>query len=219
MSAAGRAAPRDDAALAALGAFPAATVHEAIGGRGALPARIRPLDRAMRVCGPALPVFCPAGDNLMLHAAIAEAPPGAVLVVDHEAAAEDGPFGDVLAAACRARGIAGLVIDGCVRDAAALRAMGFPVFCIGVCLRGTAKVRRGTVGAPIRLGDAVVHRGDAILGDEDGVVVVPAAEVARAAAAAAAREAEEAALREALAAGALALDFLGLRERLSVSEG
>lgn len=215
MTASARLAP---AAFAALAPFSAATVHEAIGGRGALPARIRPLDRAMRVCGPALPVFCPAGDNLMLHAAVAEAEPGAVLVVDHEAAAEDGPFGDVLAAACRARGIAGLVIDGCVRDAAALRAEGFPVFCIGVCLRGTTKTRRGTVGAPIRLGGVIVHRGDAVLGDEDGVVVVPAAEVAQAAAAACAREASEAALREALAGGAPTLDLLGLRGRLPAEE-
>jgi 4-hydroxy-4-methyl-2-oxoglutarate aldolase len=207
-----------EAADLPLAAFSAATVHEAIGRRGALPARIRPLGPGMRVCGPALPVFCPAGDNLMLHAAIEEAPPGSVLVVDHEAAAEDGPFGDVLAAACRARGIAGLVIDGCVRDAAALRAEAFPVFCIGVCLRGTTKTRCGTVGAPIRLGDVVVRRGDAVLGDEDGVVVVPATEVAQAAAAACAREAGEAALREALAEGALTLDLLGLRGRLPAEE-
>ena len=128
------------------------------------------------------------------------------------------PFGDVLAAACRARGIGGLVIDGCVRDAASLRAMGFPVFCIGVCLRGTTKRLRGTIGAPIHLGDTTVCLGDAVLGDEDGVVVVPASEVAPTVAAARAREAAEAEMRDALAAGALTLDLLGLRGRLAVEE-
>jgi 4-hydroxy-4-methyl-2-oxoglutarate aldolase len=213
-------APRPDAqALAALAGLSAATVHEAMGGRGALPARIRPLDRDMRVCGPARPVLCPRGDNLMLHTAIAEAQAGDVLVVDHEAAAEDGPFGDILAAACRARGVVGLVIDGCVRDAAALRAMGFPVFCIGVCLRGTAKDGGGAVGRSIRLGDVVIHPGDVVLGDEDGVVIVPADEAGPAAAAARARDEAEERLRRALARGATTLDLLDLRPRLGSSAG
>jgi 4-hydroxy-4-methyl-2-oxoglutarate aldolase len=198
-----------------LAAYSAATIHEATGLKGALPSAIRPIDRAMRLCGPALTVFCPAGDNLMIHAAIEGASPGDVLVVDHEGAMDDGPFGDVLAAACRARGIAGLVIDGCVRDAAELRAMGFPVFARGLCIRGTTKRRFGSVGQDIRIADASIRPGDVLVGDEDGLVVVARSLLSEAIAASALREAREGELREALRAGASTVDLLGLRETLA----
>lgn len=202
-------------AAAALGRFSAATLHEALGRRGALPARIRPIDRSMRLCGPALPVFCPEGDNLVIHAAIEAARPGDVLVIDNEASGEFGPFGDVLALACRLRGVAGLVIDGCVRDAAELRRMEFPVFSRGLCIRGTGKAGGGWYGAPITLGGVTIAPGDVVAGDEDGVVVVPAAEAASLVAKAQAREAAETELRRALEAGAVTVDLLGLRDRLS----
>lgn len=201
-------------ALAELGQFSSATIHEAIGQRGALPGSIKPIDAAMRLYGPALTVFCPRGDNLMLHVAIAEAQPGDILVVDHEGSMDDGPFGDVLATACLAKGIAGLVIDGCVRDLSAIKALGFPVFARGASITGTEKARLGTIGQVLRFGAVLIAAGDAILGDEDGLVVVPRREIASAAAACAAREAKEADLCQALRDGATTLDLLNLRAQL-----
>lgn len=203
----------DPGQLAALASFSSATLHEAMGRIGALPAAIRPIDRETRLCGPAFPVFCPAGDNLMIHKAIEAAAAGEILVVDHESSMGDGPFGDVLAEACQARGIAGLVIDGCVRDATTLRAMGFPIFARGLCIEGTDKVRTSPLGAPIILGKTTIHRGDIVIGDEDGVVIVPQAMIASAIEAARNREEKEDALRAALRAGQTTMDLLGLRDR------
>jgi 4-hydroxy-4-methyl-2-oxoglutarate aldolase len=201
-------------ALVELEQFSSATIHEALGQRGALPGSIKPIDAAMRLCGPALTVFCPRGDNLMLHVAIAEAQAGDILVVDHEGSMDDGPFGDVLTTACLAKGIAGLVIDGCVRDLSAIKALGFPVFSRGASIVGTGKARLGTIGQPLRFGDVLIAAGDAIVGDEDGLVVVPRREIASAAAACAAREAKEADMRQALRDGATTLDLLSLRAGL-----
>jgi len=180
---------------------------------GALPAAIKPIDRDTRLIGPAFAVFCPAGDNLMLHKAIEAAGPGDVLVVDHEASMTDGPFGDIMAEACRAKGIAGLVIDGCVRDAATLRAMGFPVFARGLCIRGTDKSRETSLDKPITIDDVTVATGDIVVGDEDGVVIVPRAMVEKAITAATRREGKEEDMRKALREGASTLDLLGLRGR------
>ena len=204
----------DPALLKSLAAFSAATVHEANGQRGAVSSLLKPLDPSMRVCGAALTVHCPAGDNLMIHAAIAMARPGDVLVVDHQGSLDDGPFGDLLAEACLARGIVGLVIDGCVRDASTLRQMGFPVFARGLCIKGTTKDRMGSIGRPISLAGEPVEPGDAILGDEDGVVVVRRQDIESAIAASGEREAREATLRAAIKSGATTLDLLDLKKRL-----
>src|SRR5690606_17848719 len=104
--------------------FPTPTLHEVLGQRGAMPAAIKPIYPGMKVCGAALTVDCPPQDNLSIHAAVARASAGDVLVVDCKGFVESGPFGDVLATACQARGIAGLIIDGCVRDGEQLREMG-----------------------------------------------------------------------------------------------
>ncbi|MDB5623684.1 MAG: 4-carboxy-4-hydroxy-2-oxoadipate aldolase/oxaloacetate decarboxylase [Devosia sp.] len=203
-----------EAELAELARYSSATIHEAIGQRGALPGSIKPIDAAMRLCGPALTVFCPRGDNLMLHVAIADAQEGDILVVDHEGSMDDGPFGDVLASACLARGIAGLVIDGCVRDLSAIKVMGFPVFSRGASILGTKKVRLGSIGQPLRFGDVLINAGDAVVGDEDGLVVVPRGQIASASMLCTAREAKEADMRRALRDGATTLDLLGLRGEL-----
>lgn len=203
------------AALEALANFATATVHEAMGGTGALAPAVKPLYPGMRLCGPALPVDCPAGDNLMLHAAIAEAAPGEVLVVDFKGCVEAGPFGDVLAHACRLRGILGLVIDGTVRDGAALRAMGFPVFARGLCMAGTSKRGPGSVGLPVVCAGVRVARGDLVLGDDDGVVVVPRDGLQATIEAAERREAKEAELRAALETGRTTVELLGLEAALA----
>ena len=155
--------------------FSAATVHEAAGRIGALPARLRPAYSAARVYGPAFPVLCPVGDNLWLHRAVAQASPGEVLVVQTTADDDYGYWGEILSEAARARGLGGLVLDGGVRDVEALAGVGFPVFSSSICINGTIKDPDGpgSLGGPIRLGEIRIERGDIIVGDIDGVAAIP----------------------------------------------
>lgn len=155
----------------------AATLHEAAGRIGALPSGIQALSADLPVAGPAFPVVGPPGDNLWLHHAIVTAEPGDVLVVSTGGVREFGYFGEVMAVAAIARGLAGLVIDAGVRDAAQMTALGFPVFAERRCIRGTIKDPRkaGSLGAPLTIGDVLIERGDLIVGDGDGVVAIPAA--------------------------------------------
>ena len=162
------------------------------------------------VAGTAVPVVCTPGDNLAIHVAVAHAAPGAVLCVDVGDDRELGYWGEVLTTGAQARGIAGLVIDGCVRDVAALEAHGFPVFSTGIALTGATKARAGSVGAPASVGDVLVHEGDLVVGDRDGVVVVPRDTVDAVLAAGWARAEREAGLFEALRAGGTTIDLLGL---------
>lgn len=195
--------------------FGTATLHEAAGGIGALPGAIAPLDRAMKLWGRALPVSAPAGDNLALHRAVAVARPGDVLVVDHGGSLSHGPFGDILALAAKVRGIAGLVIDGAVRDSESLIAMGFPVFARGCSIEGTIKRDPGTVGEPVTIGAITVRHGDIVIGDADGVVILPAERLVAIRDAAIKRIAAEADMRVRIAQGELTLDLLGLRSLLA----
>ena len=204
----------DKDCIAQLAAFSCATIHEANGQRGALPHFLKPISRDMRLFGTVLTVHCPAGDNLALHRAIVGAHPGDVLVVDHEGSLGDGPFGDLMAEACIAKGIAGLVIDGCIRDAATIRGMNFPVFCRGLCIKGTTKLHAGRIGYPIRLGELTVDSGSVILGDEDGVVIVSREELPEAIGKCTERERKEADMREAIRSGMSTIDLLNLRAKL-----
>lgn len=165
-----------------LGGYSAATIHEAQGRLGALDSAIKPVDREMSACGPAFTVQCAPRDNLMLQTAIHYARPGDVIVVSAGAYTEAGSFGDVLANACRAKRIAGLVTDTGVRDTADLRALGFPVFSLSVSVKGTVKETVGPMCEPVTVGGQLIHPGDVIRADADGVVVVrreSAAEVAQ----------------------------------------
>lgn len=154
-----------------------ATVHEAAGAIGALPSSIKPLSTDCRVRGAAFTVKSPRADNLWLHRAIYTAPSHSVLVVSVEGFMEAGHWGAVMGRAALARRIAGLVIDGGVRDSRELIAMGFPVFAPNVCIRGTAKdpAARGALGERITIGEIGIETGDLIIGDADGVVAIPAA--------------------------------------------
>jgi 4-hydroxy-4-methyl-2-oxoglutarate aldolase len=154
-----------------------ATVHEAAGRVGALPSAIKPLDPAMRFAAPAFPVRTPPGDNLWLHRAVCAASRGDVLVVDTGAGFEYGYWGEILAEAAIARGLAGLVIHGGVRDSLRLIELGWPIFAERVCLSGTAKdpAGRGALGKPVTIGNVPVRRGDLVVADADGVVCIPSA--------------------------------------------
>jgi 4-hydroxy-4-methyl-2-oxoglutarate aldolase len=159
--------------------FDAATVHEAYGRRGSLPSDIKPIAPTFRVCGPAFTVDCPPGDNLWIHRAVYAARPGHVLVIQTRGEKEAGYWGEILSEAAVAQQLAGLVIDGGVRDVARLAEIGFPVFASNVCLRGTVKepTSDGRLGEPLVVGAALVRSGDMVVGDHDGVVVVAAEEV------------------------------------------
>ncbi len=154
-----------------------ASLHEAAGRIGALPSAIKPLSPAMRVVGRAYPVRSPGGDNLWLHRAICAAAAGDVLVVATGGATEFGYWGEVMTRAAQQRQLGGLVIEGGVRDAAALIEAGFPVFAAAVCIRGTVKDPQGdgALGEPATIGGVTVRAGDLVMGDADGVCVVPAA--------------------------------------------
>lgn len=188
----------------------AATVYEAQGAKGALDSGLKPLDAASRIAGPALTVDTRPADNLMLHYALMKAKAGDVLVVDAKGFVEAGPWGDVLTAAAQKIGLAGLVIHGAVRDAEAIVATGFPVFCRALSIKSTGKAQAGRVNVPVCIGEALIRPGDLIVGDRDGLVVVDPAEAADVVAAARAREAKEQDFREAIARGASTVDLLGL---------
>ena len=163
--------------LAQAARIDSSTIHEAAGRIGALPAAIKPVAPGMRVCGPAFPVKGPPLDNLWLHWALDEAKPGEVIVADVGGLYEGGYWGEVMTTSAKGRGLGGLVIDGCVRDGARLAEIGWPVFARGLAMRGTLKDPNGDgrIGAPLAFGDAIVSPGDLVLGDGDGVVVIPKA--------------------------------------------
>lgn len=191
-----------------------ATVYEAQGAKGALDHGIKPIDPSLRLAGPAYTVDCRPADNLMLHYAVQKARPGDVLVVDAKAFMEAGPWGDVLTVQAMQRGIAGLVINGCVRDASLIIELGFPVFCRGLSIKGTGKNQPGKVGVPVVIGDVLIHPGDVVVGDRDGIVVVPQAEVGSAIATSLAREAKEAQQRKAIQQGTSTIELLQLADTL-----
>lgn len=189
-----------------------ATVHEAAGRIGALPSAIKPVHPDMHVLGPAFPVRMPAGDNLWLHRAVYAASPGEILVVDCGGGFEHGYFGEVLAEAALARGLAGLVIHGGVRDARRLGEMGWPVFAERVCIRGTGKDPDGDgeLGEPITIGDVEVRLGDLVVADADGVVCIPADRAAEVRADSAARDEAEQGYIARLRAGEQTIGIYGL---------
>jgi len=199
------------AVVAAARALPTATLHEAGGKIGALPSIIKPVAAAFRCCGPALTVHSPGGDNLWLHRALDIAQPGDVLVVHVSGAYDHGYWGEIMTTMAKARGLAGLVIDGCVRDGVLLEQIGFPVFARGLCIRGTAK-DYGAIGwlnAPVLVGDVPVSAGDLVVGDADGVVVVPRLRAAEIVAKSQQRERDEAAVLKRLEAGESTMQVYG----------
>jgi 4-hydroxy-4-methyl-2-oxoglutarate aldolase len=191
--------------------FPTATLHEAAGKIGALPHAIKPVTPSFRLCGPAITVHSPGGDNLWLHRALYIAEPGDVLVVSVSGAYNHGYWGEIMSTAAKVRGLAGLVIDGCVRDGTLLEEIGFPVFARGLCVRGTGKDfdARGWINAPTLFEDVAVMPGDLIVGDGDGVVAVPRMRVREVIEASRRRTEDETRALERLQAGETSLDIFG----------
>jgi len=205
------------AAVSQLAKFGVATIHEAMERTGLLAPYIRPIYSGARVCGTAITALGHPGDNWMLHVAAEQLRPGDVVVFALSAPDDHGFFGDLLATSFRARGGLGLIIDGGVRDISELTAMQFPVWSKAVHAKGTIKARVGSVNTPVTCAGALVNPGDVIVGDDDGVVVVPAAKAAEVAQAAQAREDKEAATRARLKSGELGLDIYSMRDKLKAA--
>jgi 4-hydroxy-4-methyl-2-oxoglutarate aldolase len=207
--------PRPDIeAVKLLGELGVATIHEAQGRTGAMQPYMRPIYLSARVSGPAVTVSCHPGDNLMIHAAVEVCKPGDVLVVVTHSESTDGMFGDLLGTSCQAHGVAGLIIDAGVRDTAELTEMNFPVWAKAISPQGTVKASPGSVNVPVVCAGMLVNPGDVVVGDADGIVVVPRATAAAAAKAGQQRIAKEEKTRERLAKGELGVEFYGLRAKL-----
>ncbi|MES2037640.1 MAG: dimethylmenaquinone methyltransferase [Pseudomonadota bacterium] len=185
------------------------TLYEASGLACSVDPDIRSIWPGAAIAAPAFPLICSPGDNLSIHLAMERAPRGSVLVVSTGNFVA-GYWGEVLTVAAEAAGIAGLIIDGGVRDVAAMTRRQFPVFTRGVSVRGTIKASSPSVGQPIYFGGIHVNAGDLVVADDDGVIIIPAGDMERTIAAAEARASKEEIMMKQLAEGATTLDLLGL---------
>ncbi len=164
-------APTKD--IMALKSFSTGMLSDAMGKTGQMGSSIKPVYKGAKIAGPAITVLCPVADNLTIHKAMEIAQAGDVLVVNAGGYPNCGLFGDIMALAAKTKGLTGVVIDGGVRDSASVSRMPFPVFSSAINPGGTVKETLGTINRPVQCGGVPVNPGDIVIGDDDGVVIIP----------------------------------------------
>ena len=179
---------------------------------GVMDCGIRPLSQDMVLLGRALTCQCVPGDNLALHKAITQAQPGDVLVVSCGGRMDCSVLGEMMAICCQGNDVAGVVIDGCVRDSLALVKMNFPTFCRGIHPKGPKREAMGTIGGAVVCGGVTVETGDIIAADADGVVVIKPQEAAAVLEKANAKLQKEAELLPLLRSGHTTWELFGLKD-------
>ncbi|HEY2212115.1 MAG TPA: 4-carboxy-4-hydroxy-2-oxoadipate aldolase/oxaloacetate decarboxylase [Pseudolabrys sp.] len=205
----------DSNAIGTMEALGVSTVHEALGRYGLMKPYIRPIWAGACIAGPAVTILAQPGDNWMIHVAVEQCQPGDIVVLGCTADNTDGMFGDLLATSLKARGVKGLIIDAGCRDVATLKEMGFPVWSRAISAKGTVKATLGAVNIPVVCAGVNVEPGDAVVADDDGVVIVPKKYVVETAQKAQKRFDDEDAKRQKLASGVLGLDMYNMREPLA----
>lgn len=194
------------------------TVADAMGRYNCMHSRIKPVFSGARICGPAVTVNTYMADNLMIHVAVRLARPGDIIVVTTGECMEAGYWGELLSLCAKDHNLGGLVIDGGVRDSEQLKKVGFPVFAANICPRGTFKKDPGSVNVPISCGNVNVNPGDIILGDSDGVIVVPRERAQEVLEAAKKIEEKEMAIQKQIEMGEYLFDILELRKQVSIPD-
>jgi len=197
--------------FATAGQLGSSTLFEASGLKCSLDRNIRPICPGLILVGEAYPLSCAPGDNLAIHIALEKAPANSVLVVEAGGYVA-GYWGEVLTVAAQAKNIVGLVMDGGVRDIAAMNRRNFPVFTRGISVQGTAKARFNSVGEAIQISDCSISQGDLVVADDDGVVVIPKMHIERVINAGKDRADKEALMMEKLSAGSTTVELLGLQK-------